>query len=236
MKQYTTLLFDADNTLLDFDRTEYLAFVQSMSAFDLPISPTNFALYQAINHELWSDYEKGKVSRDFVVIERFKRFFNCLGIKLDAEQFEKFYQNNLANGAFCIPGAKALLSVLRPHFHLYIITNGVATTQRRRLETTELYTYLDGIFISEEIGAQKPDKAFFDIVIQKIGHVHPNECLIIGDSLSSDIAGGEYAGIDTCWYNPKKQSKSTSSIIPSYCITSLSELYPLLGFQNFPTV
>lgn len=228
MKKYTTLLFDADGTLLDFKRTEAQALNQTFRKYGIQPTKEILDLYADINHGLWKDFEHGFINKDTLVNTRFRLLFLELGLDIDGAAFEANYQPALARGAFLISGAVDLCRRLKPYFRLYIITNGVSDTQYSRLAATGLSVWMDGIFVSEDAGAQKPKKDFFDYMAARIPDYNPKKALVIGDSLTSDIQGGINAGIDTCWYNPHK-TENTLDIKPDYEIHELEDIPPLLG-------
>ncbi|MDO4288018.1 MAG: YjjG family noncanonical pyrimidine nucleotidase [Eubacterium sp.] len=226
-QRYKNLLFDADNTLLDFKKTEAHALKLAFKHFGLHLTPEIKALYDEINHGLWQDFEDGLIDKDTVVTTRFHLLFTELGLDVNSHAFEAYYQPALGAGAFLIPGAKALCERLAEAFDLYIVTNGVSATQYSRLSATGLDAIVKGIFVSEDLGSQKPQRAYFDQVFGRIPNFSKDSALIIGDSLSSDIAGGSRAGIDTCWYNPQGLPLS-GNIQPTYTINTLKALLDIL--------
>ena len=225
--KYTTLLFDADGTLLDFDATEKRAL---QKVFDLHGYPLNSAMkkrYLQINQELWSAYEDGRISRDTVIYTRFGKLFREFGIADDGIAFEDIYQKELGKGHDVIAHALEVVHTLYAHYQMCIVTNGVVATQYSRLRDSGLDQYFHHIFVSEEIGHQKPEKAYFDHCFKKLEHFNPKHTLIIGDSLSSDMQGGCNAGIATCWFNP--HGKQNHKQLPlTYEIQDLRELYTIL--------
>ena len=229
--EYSVLLFDADNTLLDFTKTEQHAFVEVMKKHGYPYDIEVKKVYDTINHGLWKQFECGEITREEVVNTRFGKLFGQIGIVGDGVLFEKEYQETLSHGCHVIEGAIELLASLKQNGkRIYIVTNGVANTQHRRLSESGIEGYVDGIFISDEIGCQKPAKQFFDVVFAAVGEEYRKEALIIGDSLTSDIVGGNQAGIKTCWYNPDGL-KNESMAVADYMIQNLKELYGILGIN-----
>lgn len=224
---YKTLLFDADDTLLDFHKTEEAALASAFAACQIPLTPQVKALYHEINQNLWKRFERGEIDRNTVVYTRFQKLFDALGIQADGRAFEDDYQARLGEGAFLIDGALEVYCELSKTCDLYIVTNGVSKTQRSRLSASGLLPYTKGVFISEDAGCQKPMKEFFDYVFSHIPGIDPSRAMIIGDSLTSDIRGGNHAGIDTCWYNPKGLSNNAGCTV-TYEIRQLSELYQYL--------
>lgn len=202
---YTTLLLDVDGTLLDFEMSQKMALEKAFEIKGYPLTEETKALYEEINHGLWKQYERGEITRDTVIYSRFGKLFACIGIPDDGIAFEDLYQDLLGSGAYLLDGALELVQYLYTKYDLYIITNGVSDTQRRRLKDSGLDRYMKDIFISGELGVQKPRKEYFDACLANMpASIRKEELLVVGDTLSSDILGGLHAGIDTCWYNPKK--------------------------------
>lgn len=226
--KYRVLLFDADNTLLDFTKTEEQAFTVTMDRHGYPHDSEVKKIYDELNHALWKQYERGEITRDEVVNTRFGKLFAQLGVEGDGILFEKEYQEMLSSGSFLLNGALEVLEKVKAAgYKSYIVTNGVARTQHRRLDESGITNYVDGIFISEELGCQKPAKEFFDIVFAAIGEECRAESIVIGDSLTSDILGGNHAGIKTCWMNPEHLENNTIAHA-DYEIAHLEELYEIL--------
>jgi len=153
-------------------------------------------------------------------------FFAEEGRTVDGREVDETYRGYLAQGTELIPGATELLEQLAGNVTMYVVTNGISKTQRARLEGAGLTDFFEGIFVSEETGFQKPMAGFFDHVFARIPQFDPARTIIVGDSLSADIAGGNQAGIATCWFNP--EGKSAADIKPTFTITSLAELPALL--------
>lgn len=219
------LLFDLDDTLLDFKAAEKFGLTQVFSDYEIPETPENIASYKRINHKLWKDYEEGYINREMITGQRFPLFFKEVGVTEDGLKAEEKYRHYLELSQVEMPGARALLDTLVPDYDLYLVTNGVASTQKNRLVNTNLGHYFSEVFISEELGVQKPDPAFFAKVFEKLPHLKKEEALLIGDSLTSDIQGGKNSQIDTVWYNP---FLATGQVRPTYEIQELQELPDLL--------
>lgn len=226
-RRYEILLMDADGTLLDFDRAEREAFLQLLVRYGLPPEEALVEEYHQINKECWEALENGEISREEVLTGRFKRFFSLHDCPVDVREAEEFYRVRLGQGFFLLDGAIEILTYLKKRYELYIVTNGVAETQHLRLRESGLEPFFRDIFISEEVGSQKPQKEFFDACLRRIPYGDPEKMLIIGDSLTSDIRGGINAGIDTCWYNPRREVNS-KGIRPLYEIEDLAQLRTLL--------
>ncbi|WP_312094738.1 YjjG family noncanonical pyrimidine nucleotidase [Niallia sp.] len=231
MKKYQTLLFDVDDTLLDFAAAEDHAFRLLLQEQDVSYSEEWKKQYQQLNQGLWKAFEEGKITRDEVVNTRFTLFFEKMGKKVDGALLEQSYREYLGEGNQLLDGALDLIREVSSHFDLYIVTNGMSATQEKRLKSSGLYPFFKAVFVSEDTGYQKPMKEFFDYCFARIPQINKETTLIIGDSLSADIQGGFNAGIDTCWINPFKQANKTN-LQPTYEITKLIELLVLLEQEN----
>jgi len=227
MHQFQTLLFDADNTLFDFTACERAALELAFKHRGYPIDDEKRKIYEQINVGLWKKYEQGLMDRKTVIYSRFGLLFRELGIEDDGIDFEDVYQDLLGQQHVIIPEAPEVIDYLYHKYDLYIVTNGVTATQLRRLRDSKIDQYMQKIFVSEETGYQKPMKEYFDYCFHRIPQFDPEKALIIGDSLSSDIKGGNNAGIKTCWYNPGKESNILDLGI-DYEINNLKELYEFL--------
>ena len=201
---YDILLFDADRTLLDFDKSELVALQQVFEEYKIEFDEKLHCTYNKINHHLWDRHELGLISREKLIYKRFEDLFVQENLKIDSVEFEDLYQFLLSEQAYLIDGAFELIKDLSEKYSIYVVTNGVRDTQMKRLVSTGISKYVKDIFISDEIGYQKPSKEYFDIVFSRIHNFEKRRTIIIGDSLTSDIQGGNNAGVDTCWYNPQK--------------------------------
>ena len=207
IKKYTTILFDADNTLMDFDKAENEALKKVMSDFSLPVTEENCNKYSAINDALWKQFEKGEIEKAYIKATRFKTFFEFMGVKenFDPLEVNNIYISYLSEGGYTIDGASELCANLKNKgYALYIITNGIASVQANRFQKSGLLPYFENVFVSEDIGFQKPKREYFDYVLNNINESDKTKILVIGDSLSSDIKGAENAELDYIWYNHKK--------------------------------
>lgn len=196
------ILFDIDRTLLDFDVYEQAAFSHTCKAYHIPYTDKWYHRYHEISLSLWEKHEKGEIQKERLIYQRFEMLFAEMKIEADAHSFEHTYQAQLAEGCHYIDGAIEILNYLSANYHLYVVSNGVTETQIKKIKTSQIDTYMDAVFISGEIGFQKPSKEFFDACFAKIPEFKKEEAMIIGDSLSADIRGGNIAGIKTCWFNP----------------------------------
>lgn len=227
MSQYRWLLFDADGTLFDFDQAETAALVGTFRAFDLQYQPDFARVYREINGQIWRDFELGLIDQDLIRTSRFARLFQSLDLNANPESFSRKYLENLARGTYLIDGAEEVLRQLRPYFDLAIITNGLKDVQRPRFARSPIGEYFHVLVISEEVGAAKPDPAIFEAAFDLIGHPSRKDVLMIGDSLTSDIAGGLGYGIDTCWFNPSNLEPDPNLVV-QYEISDLRQLLDIL--------
>lgn len=204
MPRYSVVLLDADNTLFDFDAAERKALRAVLQARGYTPDRDTVDTYQRINTALWDAFARGEVEQDFLLVERFRRFEQAMGGSHDPGEFNADYLAALASNGDLIPGAQALCKRLRElGCTLAIVTNGTAVAQRGRFSASPLREDIPHLFISQEIGARKPDPIFFDHVCRKLEISDRSRAVVVGDNLDSDILGGNRAGIDTIWYNPR---------------------------------
>lgn len=224
--KYTTLLFDVDDTILDFKAAELQGLAKLFEHYGYHLNDSLLKRYQIVNQGLWKAFEENKCTREEVLNTRFGLFFEQLGKKVDSVAVEKEYRQYLNHGSQRLGNSLDIVADLADKADLYVVTNGVAKTQYQRLEAAKLLPYFKDIFVSETIGYQKPRIEFFQHVFNKIAPVDLEKTVIIGDSLSSDIKGGQNAGIDTIWLNVNQQE--TPTIKPTYTIQNLDDLYQIL--------
>lgn len=226
MKQYTSLFLDIDNTLLDFSKAEEVAVSTVFKNHGLPCDETAIAKYSAINQTYWERFEKGEIEKNEIYEGRFKSFVEYYQKVADTFAISEDYKKELSLQYFKVDGAIEILDYLiEKGYKLYATTNGLASTQYRRIKNSGIEKYFDDIFVSESAGHQKPEKEYFDYVIANIPEKDRSKMLVVGDSLSSDILGGINSNIDTCWFNPNH--KKTEYKI-TYEIEKLSELENIL--------
>ena len=221
------LFFDLDDTLLDFHKAEAWALRQALRQSGIEPTDAIASRYSEINQSQWELLEEKKITREQVLIRRFQLLFGELGVHASCEDTQHCYENMLAKGHDFMPGAPELLELLKGRYQLYLVSNGTAMVQDCRLRDSGIEKYFQGIFISERIGVDKPQKEFFDRSFATIPDFDPSQAMIIGDSLTSDIRGGNNAGIQTCWYNPKHKPRR-ADIHVDYEISDLLELPKLL--------
>lgn len=226
--EITTILWDVDGTLLDFKPSEELSIRQCLDKYDTKINKEQMQWYSDCNQSYWKRFEKGELSKNEVYLGRFRDFFKYLGIShISAENFNKEYQEALGYNVVMQEYAMEICTYLKDRYRQYVVTNGSLLAQKGKLQKSGIGDLMDGIFISEEMGTKKPNKEFFDLCRSKITDYDPAKTMIIGDSLSSDMAGGNNAGILCCWFNPKGQVNETNLRI-DYEIKSLKELKQIL--------
>ena len=228
MTPYSILLFDADNTLFNFDAGNRRAFSEVCRICHLPDTDELFHAYEAVNAEMWSAFDRGECTKDFLVVERFRLFLERAGLQADPVQCNKIHLTTLATNTILLPHALEVCRTLAQTHRLYIVTNAVAAVQKARLAASDLRPYITDAFISEDAGASKPSVAYFDYVFSRIPGITRENCLLIGDSPSSDLQGANNYGIPCCWYNPQGLARPDGMRI-DYEIRDLEELPPIVG-------
>ena len=222
--KYDKILFDLDNTLIDFDDAERNALKLNFLAFNLEYKEEYNPLYHEINDKLWKMFEKGEVERAKLKTQRFETLFQIIGVSgVDTKAFNDSYLENLGKGRKLLPNAfETVKGAFDMGAKCYLITNGATSVQNARLKNQEFMKYISGICISESVGFNKPDVEYFDKAEEIFGVKFDSKTLIVGDSLSSDIKGGLNKGIDTLYINRKK-TPNTSGIIPTYEVDDIIE-------------
>lgn len=221
--KYEIVLFDIDDTLLDFPLSEKSALHNTFMDYNLPSGFADYhASYREISKVLWRELEEGNISLPELGVERFQRLFAENSLTVDAELFSQAYLDYLGQETHLMEGAEELCKILKG-CRLAIITNGFGQVQKARIQNSPLAELFEYIIISEETGYQKPNPGIFDYAFEKLGGAPKEKALIVGDSLTSDIQGGNNYGIDTCWFNPQ-QKKNETTVKPTYEIRSLSEV------------
>ncbi len=219
------LFIDIDDTLLDFKRGERVAITETLDHFGLPVTEETLNYYHTINDALWKAFECGEITKSKLLLERFDRFFDKLGVEgFNSDEFNSYYFGILKDQCEYMDGAEAFLDRIKEYYNIYLVTNGSTDVQQNRLKLSGLSAKVDGVFISELLGVKKPDKEYFDIVARSIDHFDKNNCVMVGDSLTSDILGGINYGIKTIWYNPNHRI-NLSDIKPDLDIDSFENLY-----------
>ena len=225
---YNFLLFDLDHTLLDFDAAEDVALTQLLKEEGVTDIQAYKDYYVPMNKSLWKDLELKKITKQELVNTRFSKLFSHFGIEKDGVYLAERYQFYLAQQGQVFSGAMELLdSLIDRGYELYAATNGITTIQTGRMAQSGLAPYFNQVFISEQLQTQKPDALFYEKIGQQIAGFSKEKTLMIGDSLTADIQGGNNAGIDTIWYNPHHLvNKSLAQ--PTYEVDSYLALLELL--------
>jgi len=225
---YKFLLFDLDHTLLDFDTAEDIALTHFLEEQGVTEIQTYKDYYIPMNKGLWRELEQGKITKPELVNTRFSRLFAHFGVEKDGAELAFLYQQHIAQQGQTYAGASELLDNLTAaDYEIYGATNGITAIQTGRMAHSDISPYFNHIFISEQMGTQKPEALFYEKIAEQIPAFDKSQALMIGDSLTADIAGGNNAGIDTAWYNPKGLINQTQAR-PTYILQSYQDLLDLL--------
>lgn len=232
MPRYQTVLLDADNTIFDFDAAEHKALHTVLASRGYTPDQRTIDVYLKINTALWAAFARGEVTQEFLLVERFRRFEQAMGGSHDPAAFNADYLNALAANSDLIPGALALCeSLSAAGCTLAIVTNGATVAQRGRYERSPIKDCIPHLFISQELGVRKPDPVFFDLVCRNLGVSDRRAAVMVGDSLSADILGGNRAGIDTVWYNPHSMPLEGEAL-PTYTAHTLADVAHIILNQQ----
>ena len=221
------LFLDLDDTILDFHKAERISISKTFQTFGLEPTEAVLDRYHVINRQHWERLEKGELTREQVLQGRFEVLFREMGRRADAAAIARTYEHNLSIGHYFLPGAREALDALGKHCRLYLASNGTASVQQGRITSAGLYPVFEKVFVSQELGFNKPSIEFFNACTRQIPGYDPKKAMMVGDSLTSDIQGGINAGMATCWVNPT-HAPGRPDIRPDYEITALSELEGLL--------
>lgn len=225
--KYEFLLFDADHTLFDFKKSEYFALKEALDFYSLPSTDEVIERYSVINVKYWKMLERGEIDKKSLMLARFVEFAREYGFEDKAEALSDLYMSNLSHQAHLFDGALEMIEKLSKKYRLFIITNGVKSTQDGRFGLSPITKYFEKIFISEVIGYEKPHREFFDAVSRCIDGYVKERAIVIGDSLSSDIVGAINSGLDCIWYNPKEKEAPKDYNI-TYTVKSFDEILEIL--------
>lgn len=221
------LLLDLDDTILDFQKAEHVALSKTLTSFGLDPSEEVLKRYNKINRAHWEALERKELTRDQVLLGRFQVLFREFQVDADPERIARTYEHNLGIGHWFLPGAEEAVERLSKKYKLYLASNGTASVQKGRMTSANLYRFFEKVFVSQEIGANKPSLEYFERCFAQIPDFDKSRAIIVGDSLTSDILGGQNAGIATCWVNPNHKERKTD-IRVDYEIEALSQLEALL--------
>ena len=221
------VLLDLDNTLIDFNECARHSIMNIFDELGFTYTKNVFETFITENVKIWKRLEKGEITKADLRANRWNIILGKLGIDYDGTIIEEKFENGVAQGAFAVEGAYDLLDYLYPKYELYIVSNGFRFVQESRLKIGDFRRYFKDIFLSEDIGVQKPAKEFFDYCFEKLGNPEKKNVILIGDSLSADIIGGLNCGIDCIWFN-KNGDDSPKEIEPTFTVTKLKEIENLL--------
>ena len=220
MENIKTVFLDVDNTILDFQKAQHNALTDGLMQLEIELSDGICDRFDKLNKEYWKKFERGEITREKLVIERFERFFEVENISADAVIMERLYRESLGDQHDLVPGAKEGLIYLSSKYPIHLVTNGLKKTQYNRIRLSGIDKYVDKIFISEEVGFRKPEREFFDYALSH-AHCDADTTVIIGDSNGGDIVGGKNAGLHTIWYNPFYKVGSADIIMHDWSEISL---------------
>lgn len=223
MNTFNWILFDADHTLFDFDKASEEALSEVLRCHGLEWCEGMYGDYKKINIQCWQEHEQGLMDRDTLIYERFRRYFNFLAVELDPVRTHDEYLERLGLKPYLIPGAAEILRYLKKYSQIGYITNGISHVQRTRLSKIGWESLFDAIFIAGEIGYSKPHPGYFQTVHEGIRSPDKSSVLVVGDSLTADIAGAAGFGYSTCWFNPEGQS-CYLDMKPDFMISHLEQL------------
>ena len=221
---YNCLLLDLDETLLSFEDSEKECIEKVYAKYNIPSTEENIDFYCQINAQLWRDFENGTIKKITIEKTRFKKIIEKFNIKnVFAEQMNRDYLGFLKDSAIVIDGAIEFLQDIEEHATIAIVTNGIENVQQNRLNISGIAPFADGIFTSEKVGSNKPNKHIFISALKTLGIENNQKVLVVGDNLNSDIKGGINAGLDTCWVNFSCQENNTN-INPKFVVNDFMQL------------
>ena len=227
MPRYDIVLFDADDTLFDFPKAEEQALRLCLESSGYPYSGDVYNTYHNMNHNFWEMLERKEVTLKEIQDTRFQKLFSLLGYKGSANGINSVFIEMLGKGNFLLDGAEELCRTLSDQYSIYIVTNGIGPAQYGRIRSSALAPYISGIFVSDEIGAQKPYPEYFESVFRTIKVTDTNRVIMVGDRLTADISGANAVGIDSIWCNFRGEANVTG-ILPTYEVKSLCEISEIL--------
>ncbi len=221
------VLIDLDNTIIDFNECARHSIINIFEKFNLPYSENVFETFITENVKIWKRLEDGEIDKAYLRANRWNIILGKLGIDFDGPTVEELFENGVAQGAYPVEGAYELLNYLKEKYDLYIVSNGFRFVQESRLKIGNFNKYFKDVFVSEDVGVQKPDRKFFEYCYKKINTPPKEEIILIGDNIHADIGGGISFGIDTVWFNKNNTPRSTE-ITPTYTVEKLSEIKEIL--------
>lgn len=223
--RYQWILFDLDDTLLDFRSSARVAFSALMEELQVPESPDLFVWYLEANHRAWADFEKGQITALELRSKRFRDFVALAGLEglPEPTELNARYLTHLTRHTFVVDGANDLLQSLQGRVKLGIVTNGLKEVQRPRIQQAGMTSFFSEVLVSDELGVAKPSKAFYSLAHEKMDFPPKHKVLVVGDSRISDIFGAMQFGFEACWYNPSGQ-RAEDPCEPAFEARSLSDI------------
>ncbi|RAJ00438.1 2-haloacid dehalogenase/putative hydrolase of the HAD superfamily [Chitinophaga skermanii] len=223
---YKAIFFDVDDTLLNFQTSSHAAFIKACSTMNLTYEDRIFNLFTEIDAALWTEQKKNRLTVQQVVDTRFQQLFTQLSLPYSASEMNYIYLGNLANEYALEPAVMEVMQYLAPKYQLYVASNGFLSMQQSRLKLASLSGYFADLYVSNDIGFEKPDQRFFQEMLKR-SKLGSKEVLFVGDSLEADMAGASNYNIATCWYNPSNR-QGIAGVSPNYTIQNLSQLMTIV--------
>ena len=221
------ILLDLDNTLIDFNECARHSIMNIFNELGFTYTENVFETFITENVKIWKRLEKGEITKTYLRANRWNIILSKLGIDYDGTIIEEKFENGVAQGAYAVDGAYELLDYLYPRYELYIVSTGFRFVQESRLKIGDFRKYFKDIFLSEDVGVQKPATEFFDYCFEKLEHPPKEDVILIGDSLSADIIGAIDYAIDSIWFN-KNGDELPKDIKPTYIVKKLKDIEKLL--------
>ena len=221
------ILMDLDNTIIDFNECARHSIMGIFEELGFQYNENVFSTFITENVKIWKRLELGEIDKPFLRANRWNIILSKLGIDYDGTIIEEWFENGVAKGAYPVEYAYELLEYLYKKYDIYVVSNGFRFVQESRVKIGKYDKYFKELFLSEDIGIQKPDIRFFDYCYEKIGCPPKEELILIGDSLSADIKGGNTFGIDTIWFN-KNQDPESDVTKATYTVNHLKEIEKIL--------
>ncbi|MBR2876384.1 MAG: YjjG family noncanonical pyrimidine nucleotidase [Clostridia bacterium] len=221
------ILIDIDNTLIDFAKCSEQAIIEIFEEYDIPYTPDVFSTFTRENIAIWKRLEQGEIDKKYLKENRWNIILGKLGIEADGAVFEELFEGKIASSAYEVDGAEDLLNYLSRKYDLYVVSNGFRAVQENRLSISGFDRFFKKLFLSEDIGISKPAREFFDYCFAELGNPEKENVILIGDSMSADITGGNSYGIKTIWFN-KNNEKCPDNVKPDYIVRALSEITEII--------
>ena len=230
---YNCVLLDFDDTLVSFKESEVASITKVYNKYNVPVTEENIQFYHTENEKLWREFEKGKIKKKDIEKNRFAKVVQKFGLSnVTGEQMNRDYVNYLKNSAILIDGAIEFLEDIEDAATIAIVTNGIDRVQQNRLKLSRVIDFADGVYTSEKMGFNKPDKRIFLNALKNLGIENYKKVLVVGDNLHSDIKGGINAGLDTCWVNFTGE-ENTTNITPKYTVYDFTQLKTIILGEDY---